>query len=462
MTTAAVPPQRACEREDLSAGIVHFGVGNFHRSHQAMYLDRLHRMGEDRDWGIVGIGLFPRDAEMGEALRAQGFSYTLVEMEPDGGRNATRIGSIIDFLHLPDDPEAVYEQLAAPEIRIVSLTITEGGYNTSDVTGEFDESAPAILADLKTDQPRSVFGIIVEGLRRRRERGIAPFTVASCDNVLGNGDVTRRAITAFARLALGAEFAAWVERDVAFPNSMVDRITPVTTDAERALVREEFGSDETWPVVSEPFVQWVIEDHFPNGRPRWERAGAQLVDDVAPYELMKLRLLNGSHQAMAYIGMLSGHTYVHDAMRDPVVVDVVERYMRDEALPTVPPIVGVDMEAYCDALMVRFRNPFIRDTLARLATDASDRVPKFLLPVAIDRAASGLVSPVTAGVVGDWAVWASRMIAAGRDLQDRQTDAVATALAGGVDELLDQTQWFGSLSADADFRAEVRLRAGER
>lgn len=457
MHTETMTLERACPREDLSPGIVHFGVGNFHRSHQAMYVDRLHRMGLATDWGIVGIGLFPRDAEMGDALRRENFAYTLVEMGAGGERAATRVGSIIDFLHLPDDPEAVYEQLASPEIRVVSLTITEGGYNTSDATGEFDLSNPLILADVTATQPVTVFGAIIEGLSRRRDRGIPPFTVLSCDNILGNGDVAKRALVAFARLSQGDEFAKWLQVEVSFPSSMVDRITPVTGDAERVLVREQFGSDEDWPVICEPFVQWVIEDDFPAGRPQWERVGAQLVGNVAPYELMKLRLLNGSHQAMAYDGLLAGHEFVHEAMADHRVVAVIEEYMLHEALTTVPAIPGVDMRAYCDELFERFRNPFIRDTLARLATDGSDRIPKFLLPVASERAAAGVGSRAVSGVVGAWAAWVLRALAAGGRLADRQSEALEAALiSGDVDGFLDQRQWFGELADDLQFRAEVK------
>lgn len=357
------PTAPVYDRSAVTAGIMHFGVGNFHRSHQAMYLERLLRRGLASDWGIIGVGLLPRDAKMGEALRAQDFTYTLVELGGDGMRTATRIGSIIDYLHAPFDPGAVLERLASPAIRIVSLTITEGGYTTPDVAYESCATTPEGIAE----NPRSVFGLLAAGLKLRRDRGVAPFTVASCDNILGNGDVARRVLAGFARRAHGDEFADWIETEVALPNSMVDRITPVTGDAERDLVRDAFGIDDACPVVCEPFAQWVIEDDFALGHPRWDEVGAQLVDDVAPYELMKLRLLNGSHQAMAYTGLLRGHTYVHEAMADQVVVDLVERYM-GEAAETLRPVDGIDVPAYRAELMARFGNPNVRDTLERLAT----------------------------------------------------------------------------------------------
>ncbi|MDR6866428.1 mannitol 2-dehydrogenase [Microbacterium resistens] len=453
MVAAVVPNVPPYDREDITPGIMHIGVGNFHRSHQAMYLDRLLRRGIAMDWGIVGVGLLPGDARMGAVLREQAFTYTLVELAGDGGVTATRIGSIIDHLHAPSDPIAVLESLASPAIRIVSLTITEGGYNTSEATGEFDGTDPEVLADARRVTPRTVFGMLAAGLRRRRERGIAPFTVVSCDNIVGNGDVTRRALVAFARLAHDDGLAEWIEGEVAFPNSMVDRITPVTGDAERALVRDLLGIEDAWPVVCEPFAQWVIEDDFPLGRPAWEEAGVQLVDDVAPFERMKLRLLNGSHQAMAYLGLLRGHTFVNEAMGDPAVVELVEHYL-DEAAGTVPPVAGIDLAAYRMRLMERFGNANIRDTVERLATDATDRIPTFLLPVAQDRLRAGLASPATARAAAAWAVHSVRAVRSGGAPNDRRADRIAAAVAeSGADAagLLARCEWFGALRDDAAF-----------
>ncbi|MEU3270554.1 mannitol dehydrogenase family protein [Saccharomonospora sp. NPDC006951] len=446
------------DRAEVSAGILHFGVGNFHRSHQAAYLDRLLRQGKAKDWGIIGVGLFPRDEQLGEILRAQDFTYTLVELGGDGGRTATGIGSIVGFAHAPSEPDRVREYLASPGIRVVSLTITEGGYNTSDVTGEFDTADPGILADVGARRPRTVFGILAEGLHLRRERGIAPFTVVSCDNVPGNGGVTRRALVAFARLAYGEEFAGWIDDSVSFPDSMVDRITPVTTDAERAMVRDAFGVEDGWPVVCEPFTQWVIEDDFPLGRPPWEDAGAQLVADVSPYELMKIRLLNGSHQAIAHAGLLRGHTFVHEAVADAEVTGLVRRYLT-EAVRTLRPVPGIDPDEYSNELMERFANPNIRDTLARIATDASDRLPKFLVPVATRLSREGEPAPASASVLAAWAVRAERDLRAERSLGDRQAERLTAALrAGGPDPagFLTDRDWFGDLGDDTRFAADFR------
>ncbi|MBK1787905.1 mannitol dehydrogenase family protein [Prauserella cavernicola] len=447
------------DRADVSPGILHFGVGNFHRSHQAAYLDRLLRQGQASDWGIIGVGLLPRDAQLGEILHAQDFTYTLVELGGDGRRTATRISSIIDFVHAPAEPERVREHLVSPEIRIVSLTITEGGYNTSDVTGEFDTSNPDILADVGAQHPRTVFGILAEGLHLRRGKGLAPFTVVSCDNVPGNGGVIRRALVAFARLAYDDEFADWIDASVSFPDSMVDRITPVTTDAERALVRDDFGIDDAWPVVCEPFTQWVLEDDFTLGRPPWEDAGVQLVEDVAPYELMKIRLLNGSHQAIAHAGILRGHTYVHEAMADAEIVGLVRRYMVGEAAHTLHPVPGIDLTQYMDQLLERFANPNIRDTLTRLATDASDRLPKFLVPVATQLSQAGEPAPASASVLAAWAVRSGRDLHAGRTLNDRQAERLEAALRGTDADpagFLANSDWFDNLIDDPRFTVDFR------
>src|SRR5690606_21854339 len=279
-TTAAQAPARdgavglpPYDRTGLRPGIVHLGVGGFHRAHQALAVDELLRRGEARDWAICGVGLLPGDAAMRDALVPQDGRYTLVTKHPDGALEARVVGSLVEYLYAPDDPEAVLERLADPATRIVSLTITEGGYNFDQVTGEFDATAPAVVAAARPGAvPTTVFGYVVEALARRRARGVPPFTVMSCDNVQGNGDKARAVFSAFAALR-DPGLGEWVRDTVAFPSSMVDRITPVTTDEDRALVREWFGVVDRWPVVAEPFFQWVLEDDFPLGRPPLQDAG---------------------------------------------------------------------------------------------------------------------------------------------------------------------------------------------
>lgn len=365
----------------ISTGIVHFGVGGFHRAHQAMYVDALLAKGVD-DWGICGVGVLEFDRTMRDALRAQDNLYTLVTSAPDGTREARVIGSIHEYLFAPDDPGAVVDRLADPRTLIVSLTITEGGYSVDDATGKFDPRDPLTLHDLEPDSgpPSSVLGFITAGLARRREAGIQPFTIMSCDNIQENGHVMRTALLGFADRK-DPDLARWISDNVAFPNSMVDRITPVTTDEIRAMVRDDYGIEDRWPVHAESFVQWVLEDNFPAGRPPYEDAGVQMVADVEPYELMKLRLLNASHQAIGHLGLLAGYEWVHDAVREPLFGDLLLDYMRIEAIPSLQPVPGIDLDAYCHELISRFGNENVRDTLARLVVDGSDRIPKFLLPV---------------------------------------------------------------------------------
>lgn len=403
LTSAGISvPHPTYDRSAVTTGIVHFGFGNFHRAHQAMYLDRLMSRGEALDWGICGVGLLPADARMRDAMGAQDNLYTLVLKNPDGTLDPRVVGSVHEYLFAPDDPEAVLARLVDPAVRIVSLTVTEGGYHIDRTTNRFDASEPGVMADAADPHhPATVFGYLTEGLARRRAAGIAPFTVMSCDNLPGNGDVTRQAVTAFAAL-VDPELATWIDDTVSFPNGMVDRITPTTTDADRALVAERFGIEDAWPVMAEPFTQWVIEDEFPLGRPAFERVGAQLVADVRPYELIKLRLLNAGHQVLAYTGLLRGHRYAHEAMADEVVTTAVHAYMT-EARPTLQPVPDVDIDAYIGELLTRFGNPAIRDTLERLATDGSDRVPKFVLPAARDNVAAGRPVPWGGAAIACWA-----------------------------------------------------------
>jgi mannitol 2-dehydrogenase len=424
-----VLPVPAYDRDLVTPGVVHVGVGGFHRAHQAMYLDRLMSEGRALDWGVCGVGILPGDRLMQQTLDAQDGLYTLVLKHGDGTYEPRVIGSIVKYLFAPDDPEAVIEQMSAVSTRIVSLTVTEGGYYVDDTTGEFDAANPDVTADLVPGAvPRTTFGFITEALRRRQDRGLAPFTVMSCDNLAGNGHLTRRVCTAFARLR-DPGLADWIEREVHFPNSMVDRITPVTTDADRAEVRDRFGIDDRWPVVCEPFTQWVLEDDFSSGRPPYEEAGVQLVSDVEPYELMKLRLLNGSHQAMCYFGYLAGYRLVHEAAQDELVQAFLLGYMNLEAAPTLPPVPGVDLAEYKRTLIERFCNPQIRDTLARICGFSSDRIPKWVLPVIRHQLATGGEITRAAAVVASWARYAEGIDEQGTpiDVVDRLSDSLIPA-----------------------------------
>jgi mannitol 2-dehydrogenase len=458
-TLASIPadvPVPTYDRSRVRTGIVHLGVGGFHRAHQAMYLDRLMEAGKALDWGICGVGVLPQDARMRDALAAQDGLYTLVVKGPDGSLEPRVIGSVTEYLLAPDDPEAVVERMCDPAVRIVSLTVTEGGYSLDPVTGDFDASTPAVQRDLVAGAvPETSFGLVTEALARRRARGVVPFTVMSCDNLQGNGDLARRAFTSFARLR-DAELGAWMEAEVAFPNAMVDRITPQTTPEDVALVAERFGISDAWPVVCEPFTQWVLEDRFPAGRPPLEDVGVQLVDDVEPYELMKLRLLNASHQALCYFAHLAGYQLVHEACQDPLWGAFLRDYMDREATPTLAPVPGVDLEDYKATLLERFANASVRDTVARLCASSSDRIPKWLLPVVRAQLASGGEVHRSAAVVASWARYAEGSDEQGQPItvDDRLAERL-TARAQGQREdplafLRDRTL-FGDLVDDERF-----------
>ena len=405
------------DRSGVTPGIVHFGVGAFHRAHQAMYLDRLLATDASASgWGICGVGVRTADAAMRDALGPQDGLFTLTLKHPDGAVETSVIGSIVEYLYAPDDPEKVIERLSDPATRIVSLTVTEGGYNFSPSTGEFDATNPDIVADLETSAPpRTVFGLVTEALARRRDRGVPSFTVMSCDNIQGNGHMARSTFLAYAQLR-DPELAAWIESNTRFPNSMVDRITPATPPELAAEVADRTGVDDNWPVVAEPFTQWVLEDDFSMGRPALEQVGVQVVEDVTPYELMKLRLLNAGHQALCYFGYLLGYRYVHDASSDPDIRNLVRRYMTEEGATTLRPLPGVDVEEYIDTLLERFANPAIGDTIARLCQDSSDRIPKWLVPVIRERLERDQRSDLAAAVVASWTRYAEGTDEAGEPI----------------------------------------------
>lgn len=406
------------DRRSLLPHTLHIGVGSFHRAHQALYLDDLLAMPDTERWGECGIGVLPSDARMRDALRSQDFLYTLVERSATT-QTARVIGSIIDFLYAPEDRESVLEKMAAPDTRIVSLTITEGGYFIDEGTGEFLADHPSIRHDLEhPDQPTSSIGLIAEALDRRRTRGLPPFTVMSCDNLQGNGHVISKVLRAYASLSKPA-LEPWIAANLAFPNSMVDRITPATTPADIDWVRSRFGVDDAWPVVTEPFLQWVIEDTFSNGRPQWERVGAQFTTDVAPYEIMKMRLLNGSHLVMAYLGALTGFPFVQDIMADALFVSLIQSFM-EEVTPVVPSIPGVSVAEYKQSLIERFSNPTINDQVTRICSEGSAKIPKWLLPSIQQLLDRGAPTHLLSLVLASWIFYLGR----GEDQSGRALEIV--------------------------------------
>ncbi len=381
-TLAALPASVERPRYDtamLKTGIVHIGLGAFARAHLAVYTDDVLASGSP-DWGIVGVNL--HSAAQRQALAPQDGLYTLVT-RGNGVDKMRVIGALRDALSAADQLAEVLDTLASPDVRIVSLTVTEKGYCHDPASGQLDERHPAIVADLAhPGTPESMPGLIVEALSRRRAAYIAPFAVLSCDNLPNNGKVAGRVITRFAEL-IDADLGAFIAENVAFPSTMVDRITPATSDADRATVASALGVEDAWPVISEPFRQWVIEDRFPAGRPAWETAGAILTDDVHPFETMKLRCLNGAHSTLAYLSVVAGVETVADAMADAQLPKVIRRLWDDDIIATVPPVPGTDVAAYTRDLEARFRNPDVRHRTLQIASDGSQKLgPRLLVPAA--------------------------------------------------------------------------------
>lgn len=445
----------AYARTDLSPGILHFGVGNFHRAHLQIYLDRLMNAGRDRDWAIVGAGVTPHDARMRDALLSQDLLTTVVEQSAD--QSSARVtGVMTDYLP-PMDTAAIIAGLTDPRIRIVTLTVTEGGYFVNPATGAFDPANPAIAADAASpDAPKTVFGLILAGLKARRAAGTPPFTVLSCDNLPHNGAVTRNAVAGLAE-AQDPAFAAWVRAEVAFPNAMVDRIATVTNDRERAITRDSFGIDDAWPVFCEDFIQWVIEDNFPAGRPAFETVGAEFVTDVTPFEMMKLRILNAGHAMIAYPASLLDIHFVHEGMEHPLILAYLRKIEKEEAVQTVPPVPNTNPSAYYEVIERRFANPKIGDTMRRLAFDGASRQPKFIIPSIADRLARGQSVEGLALATATWARYCAGRTESGATIEpndpawDRLT-AQAEAARTNPAAWLDMRDIYGDTADAPAFR----------
>ena len=460
LTEAALPRisddvgKPSYDRSSLTHGIVHIGVGNFHRAHQAIYLDTLFGLGIDHDWAIIGAGVRPADVDMRADLATQDWLTTVVELEP-AGLTARICGSMIGYVE-PSSTNLI-EALTSPEVRIVSLTVTEGGYYVDATTGGFATGHPDIVADIASpDTPKTVFGIIVAALAKRREQGTPAFTIMSCDNLPGNGHIAQNAVVGLAS-EVSADLGKWIDDNASFPNGMVDCIAPAAGDRERALVADTFGIKDARPVTCEPFRQWVLEDKFVAGRPALEKVGVQFVADVAPYELMKLRILNASHAVIAYPAALLGIHMVHDAMADQHVRAFLQTIAQNELIPSVQPIPGVDFGEYFANVERRFSNAAVADTIPRLCQDGSNRQPKFILPVTAERLAAGRPVPGTALEVALWCRYCAGTDEEGReialddpiakDLRESALRARANPAA-----FLEIASVFGPLGQDAEFQ----------
>ncbi len=409
----------AYDVEAARIGIVHLGIGAFHRAHQAVMIDDRLNAGET-GWAICGVSL--RSPDTCDALAPQDGLYT-VSVRSQHGESLRVIGAVRELLVAPEDPPRVLARMANPETKIVSLTVTEKGYCHDPATGELNRDHPDIKADLaQPERPVSAIGYLVEALRLRWKAGLMPFTVLCCDNLPSNGQTVRRVVTAFAHLR-DAELGAWVAANVAFPCTMVDRIVPATTDVDRARVSDLLGVEDRWPVVTEPFTQWVIEDDFTLGRPDFAAAGAQITEDVAPFELMKLRLLNGSHSTLAYLGYLCGHETVAEAIADPSIHRIVGQLM-GEVTPTLPKVHGHDLAGYKAELLERFANPSLRHRTWQIAMDGSQKLPQRLLASARELLAQGQsLNAIPWGVAG-WMRYVMAMDDKGKpiDVRDPMSD----------------------------------------
>jgi mannitol 2-dehydrogenase len=398
----AVP---AYDRAALARSIVHIGVGGFHRAHQAVYLDDLCGQGS-ADWSITGAGVLPADAAMAAALQPQDHLYTLVTRDIHG-TDARVIGSLVDYVLGTPSLEPLVARLAAPETRIVSLTITEGGYPVDEATGAFLPPAPDALPP--------AFEALARGLQARRDAGLGAFTVLSCDNIMGNGHTARTAMLGVCAM-VEPDLEQWVARNASFPNGMVDRITPQTADSDREFLAREYGVRDRWPVVAETFIQWVIEDDFPYGRPPYEDAGVLLTHDVRPYETLKLRILNAGHSTTTYMAALVGHVYIHEIMQDPLLARFMQRFHDDEVTPSLPPVPGIDVEEYKRVVAERFANPEVRDQVARVCLDGSSKFPKFLIPTIESQLEQGGPVKLSALALAGWCQYLLAKDEQGRDI----------------------------------------------
>ncbi len=448
------------DRHQVVPSIVHLGLGAFHRAHQAVYTEAVLASG-DLSWGIVGAGM--QSSGMRDALAPQDNLYVLSEVGAESQKLSV-IGAIVDVVGGAEDSEKIrlLAKLSDISTRIVSLTVTEKGYYLDLATGQLQLQNPAIAADLAHPEiPKTILGLIVYALKHRKAAGIPPFTVLSCDNLPNNGKLAKAAVLAFAR-EVDADLAQWIETKVCFPCTMVDRITPATTDADRARLAEQIGLEDAWPVMTEQFSQWVIEDHFSMGRPDWTLGGAVFSDEIERWESMKLRCLNGAHSTLAYLGQLTGRETVADAMGLPLITDALDAlWLENRAVLHAPQ--GVTPANYIEQLKQRFRNPSLKHKTAQIACDGSQKLPQRLLAPLRERIAQGLSSPAIATAIAAWMHFVVKTAQTpGATLSDPlAADILAQAKkqtdpAGIIDSLLALDKIFGTdLPANTAFRAEL-------
>jgi mannitol 2-dehydrogenase len=445
------------DRSKLTAGIVHIGVGGFHRAHQARYINELLKKPGAQSWAICGVGLLDANRSLRDVLVKQDYLYSLTVRHPNGRIDHQVIGSMIDFLFAPDNKRKVIEKLVNPDTKIVSLTITEGGYNINPAAGEFDFSNPDIIHDLANpNEPITAFGYIAAALKQRQVKGMKPFTIMSCDNIQHNGDITRKMLLAFVNNN-DPELGQWIDANVAFPNAMVDRITPVTTKADIEYVAHTLDISDEWPITCEAFTQWVIEDNFSDGRPALDTVGAQFVSDVTPFEKMKIRLLNAGHSVLGLLGAIYGYGTIDETVSDPVFATYLRRFMDDEVTPLIEPLEGIALSDYKDALIERFANPNIKDSLARICSESSAKLPKFIIATINENLAIGRDTSLATLVVAAWCLYSDKRVDQQgnaleiSDQMSAQLQAFASKTAQDPLAFLQITDLFGDLNHQASF-----------
>lgn len=463
--TAQIAKQIPCpsyNRQELKTGIVHIGVGGFHRSHQAYYIHQLLEKYNLLDWGICGVGLREADRKMYDILRKQDGLYTLITQHPDGAIKSEVIGAIKEMLLAVDTPDLVIDKMAHADTKIVSLTITEGGYNFNPQTGAFNLDNKDIQYELRyPDKPKTVFGYVTVALRKRRTNNLAPFSILSCDNIPHNGAVARQMVLAFAHKQ-DAELAEWIEKEVAFPNTMVDRITPVTSPTDIDYLQNTYQIKDEWPVICEPFIQWVIEDSFSDGRPPLENLGVQFVPDVLPYEKMKIRLLNAGHSVLGIPGAIHGHRSINDCMKDEVFAKFMRQFMDKEATPVLDAIEGIDIEKYKDSLEERFANPNIKDSVSRICSESSAKLPKFLIPTIQDNLASGGSIDYATLILAAWCYYSDKEVNENNepldiiDVMKKELEETAAMTQNNPIAFLSLNEIFGDLANNERFTTKYK------
>ena len=444
-------------RSDIKTGIVHVGIGGFHRAHQAYYTDLLLQNNKNKDWGICGVALLDFDTKIYNTLKEQDGLYTLIIKELDGTHTKQVIGSIVEYLFAPEDPVKVIEKMAHPDVKIITLTITEGGYNYNEATRGFDFGNTLIKHDLEfPNNPKTIYGYLTQALKLRKERGLKGCTIQSCDNIQENGHMIKNMLLSYVKKAQPS-LTNWIIENVSFPNAMVDRITPATSSEDITSLKNTSGILDAWPVVCEPFKQWVIEDNFAQGRPDWENVGAQFVTDVVPYEKMKLSLLNAGHSVIGILGALLGYQTIDQAVHNKNISTFLHLYMNVEVTPILGNLEGLDLDLYKKTLLERFGNKNIKDQIERICSESSAKFPIFILPTVKAQLKNNGSVDLAAFIVAAWAIYSLGKDENGvplviKDANKLLLDVKATAAVTNPEAFLELEAIFGELKNSTKFK----------